>query len=54
MDYSDWSEGDVWGIGLIVEIDDTRPKRPTGISVRVLWSRVGFSWEMPAMMEVIK
>ena len=40
--------GDVWGVGMIVEICE----HPTD-NVHVLWPGVGLSWEMQGLLEVI-
>ena len=56
MDYSDWPEGDEWGLGMIVEIDNSQLKvdsQSASEYVEVLWSKIGLSWEMPVMMKVI-
>ena len=40
--------GDVWGVGMILEISE----HPT-YSVHVLWPGVGLSWEMMGMLDVV-
>ena len=49
MDFEDnqsWTSGDVWGVGLIVTIEDRNPD-----DVEVLWPGVGLSWEMKMMLD---
>jgi len=48
IDYSDWPEGDEWGVGLVMEID-----KGIFYKVAVLWSKIGLSWEESEMLEVI-
>jgi hypothetical protein len=48
MDYTDWPDGDEWGAGIVVEINDSTPS-----DVAVLWSKIGLSWESIEMIEVI-
>ena len=48
MDYSDWPEGDEWGIGLVVGID-----KGVFYKTVVHWSKIGLSWEETDMLEVI-
>jgi len=48
MDRSGWPDGDEWGVGLVMEIDQ-------GIfyEIAVLWSKIGLSWEESDTLEVI-
>ena len=47
MDYSDWSDGDEWGIGIVVEIEGYPPKK----YYEVHWSKLGaLSWENREML----
>jgi len=48
MDYSDWPEGDQWGVGLVMKID-------AGVFYKTVvnWSKIGLSWEETDMLEVI-
>jgi len=48
MDYSDWPQGDEWGVGLVIEID-----KGIFYKIAVLWSKIGLSWEESEMLEVI-
>ena len=51
MDFEDdksWKSGDVWGIGMIVTIEDKTPD-----DVEVFWPGVGLSWEMMSMLEAV-
>ena len=52
MDFEDpgevWGGGDVWGIGMIVTIEDKTP-----YDVEVLWPGVGLSWEMISMLAAV-
>jgi len=48
MDYSDWPEGDEWGVGIIVEIDKDRFYNDAGIAI--YWSKIGLSWENREML----
>ena len=42
------ADPDVWGVGIIVTVEDRNPD-----DVEVLWSRLGLGWEMKIMLEVI-
>ncbi len=49
MDFEEndsWKFGDVWGVGIIVTIEDRNPD-----DVEVLWPGVGLSWEMKMMLK---
>ena len=48
MDYSDWPEGDEWGVGLVTKID-------AGVFYKIVvrWSKIGLSWEEADTLEVI-
>jgi hypothetical protein len=51
MDFEDiksWGGGDVWGVGIIVSIEDRNTD-----DVEVLWPEVGLSWEMKTMLDII-
>ena len=51
MDFEDdksWKSGDVWGVGIIVTVEDRTPD-----DVEVLWSGGDLSWEMISMLEKI-
>ena len=53
MDFEDnksWTEGDVWGIGIVVTVED---RDLGGDNAEVLWSDMALSWEMRAMLDVI-
>jgi hypothetical protein len=43
-----WKSDDVWGIGMIVTVEDRTPE-----DVEVLWSGGVLSWEMKTMLDVI-
>jgi len=45
MDFTGRPEGDEWGVGIIVEIDDRIPD-----NAAVLWSKLGLSWDPLEMM----
>jgi len=49
MDYSDWSDYDEWGVGIVVGID-------AGVFYKTVvhWSKVGLSWEETEMLELVK
>ena len=40
---------DLWGIGLVIAVTYEK----TSIDIEVLWSKIGSSWEMPAMLDII-
>ena len=51
MDFEDnesWKYGDVWGVGIIVTVEDRTPD-----DVEVLWPEDGLSWEMVTMLDVL-
>ena len=51
MDFEEndsWKFGDVWGVGIIVTMEDRNPD-----NVEVLWPGVGLSWEMKMMLDII-
>jgi len=51
MDFEDlsWDGGDMWGVGMIVEITDQTPD-----DVCVLWScPTRESWEMKTMLDLV-
>ena len=51
MDFEDiksWRGGDVWGVGIIVTIEDRTPD-----DVEVLWQDGDLSWEMKTMLDII-
>ena len=51
MDFEDnksWKYGDVWGVGIIVAVEDRTPD-----DVEVFWAGGVLSWEMKALLEVI-
>tara|TARA_Y100000034_G_C6686195_1_gene301886 strand:- start:210 stop:401 length:192 start_codon:yes stop_codon:yes gene_type:complete len=43
-----WKYDDVWGVGIIVTIEDRTPD-----DVEVLWAGGHLSWEMKIMLEVV-
>jgi hypothetical protein len=49
----DLALGDCWGIGMIVEINVVQPANSCD-DVHVLWSEIGLSWEMVAMLEKVE
>jgi hypothetical protein len=56
MDYEEiksWGAGDEWGVGMIVEIQGDETIAGSCDDVHVLWSDIGLSWEMVAMLELI-
>ena len=51
MDFEEndsWKFGDVWGIGMIVTIEESGSD-----DVEVFWPGVGLSWEMMSMLEAV-
>ena len=51
MDFEDdksWKSGDVWGVGIVVTVEDRTPD-----DVEVLWSGGDLSWEMKIMLDII-
>ena len=50
MDFSDWSNQDEWGPGIVVGIENNGYDTD---DVEVLWSKLGLGWEMSSMLEVI-
>ena len=55
MDFEEiksWGGGDEWGVGMIVEIDVDSGGNNCD-DVHVLWSKVGLSWEMTGMLELL-
>ena len=55
MDFEDlsWTGGDMWGIGMIVEVNDRKLDTHASDDVHVLWSSIGLSWEMTTMLEKV-
>jgi len=51
MDYSDWPDGDEWGVGVVMEIDKSKFYNSIGVAIH--WSKIGLSWEETATLEII-
>jgi hypothetical protein len=50
MDFTDWLEGDMWGPGIVVEIE----RNGSTNDVIVWWSKLEtYSWEMSSLLDCI-
>mgnify|MGYP001042521665 CR=1 FL=1 len=47
------AKADIWGLGLVVNIDETPPRGGT-FDVEVLWSKLNITgWEVYTMLKVV-
>ena len=50
MNLNGWgAPDDMWGMGVVLRV----VYESESIDIEVLWSKLGLSWEMPAMLEIV-